>query len=102
MANNSDLLRPSNPDTVALCQAVEEKFLDVCSTHLQMTGVQVNIPKSMDKDMLRWRLMRVRHRSGDLRNTDSELQSLKAIAQWTVSVNCTLRNQPIKNIQWAT
>lgn len=98
--NNSDLLQPSNPDTVALGQAVEEKFLDVCHTHLQMTGTEIPIPKSMDRDMLRWREMRVRHKRGDYRNSPSELLATKAIAQWTVSMNCTLRKQPIKAVEW--
>ncbi len=97
---SSPKLLPSSPDTIALGIAVEEKFLDLCHTHIQMKGTEINIHASMDKDMLRWREMRVRHKSGDYRNSDAELKSLKSIAQWTVDENCTLRGQPITSVKW--
>ena len=50
--------------------------------------------------MLRWRQMAVRHRKGDFRNSDAEYESIKTIAQWTVDVNCQIRNQPAKKIVW--
>jgi hypothetical protein len=65
-----------------------------------MTGMQLNIPKSLDRDMLRWREMRVRHKKGDFRNTDGELRSTKTIAQFTVDQNCMLRKQPLKKVEW--
>lgn len=97
---SSPKLLPSNPDTIALGIAVEEKFLELCHLHIRMKGTEINIPASMDKDMLRWRQMRIRHKSGDYRNSDAELKSLKSIAQWTVAENCTLRGQPITSVKW--
>lgn len=119
-----NVLRPSSPDTVALGQAVEERFLTVLELYFRHNGKQLIPPTSLDPDMLRWRQMRIRHRcpccqgkrvliikdrmccdncgfAGDYRNTEAELRSTQAIAQWTVDVNARLRGQPSPGlIQW--
>jgi hypothetical protein len=94
-------LQPSTPDTIALATAVEDRFLEICPLYFKRTAMQLVPPASLDADMLRWRTMRVRHKSGDFRNTEAELKSTQAVAQWTVDVNCQLRGQPTQQIVWA-
>lgn len=90
---HGNMLMWSVPDTVCLAQAVEERFLDLCGSWLRVKGVELLVPRSMDLDMFRWRQMRVRHWSGDFRNTEAELKSTKNIAQWTLDQNADLRGQ---------
>jgi hypothetical protein len=85
-------------DEVMLCQKVEGGFLTICAEHKRQHGMELEIPASLDKDILRWRQMAVRYKRGDMRHTEAEYKSLKVIAQWTVSVNCKLRGQPDKKV----
>lgn len=95
-----DRLAPGDPDVVALALAVEERFLQLCANWLRSRGEQLPVPRELDGDLLRWRTMRARHGTGDLRSTPAELASTKALAEWTVLMNCELRNQSAKKIQW--
>ena len=87
------MLRSSTPDTVALADAVEGRFLDLCGSWLRVRGVEMTIPESLNLDMLRWREMRCRHLRGDFRNSEAEEKSTKTIAQWTLDCQADLRNQ---------
>ena len=91
----------STQDTVALAQAVEERFLDLCRFYLRVNGFKLVVPGGLKHDFVRWRQMRVRHKAGDFRNTPSELKSTRSIAQWTVNVNSKLRNQNPKQLEWS-
>jgi len=95
-----NILKPSDIDTIELGFAVEERFLDVLGTYLRVRGVPLSVPVNLNQDMLRWREMRVRHKYGDLRNTESELKSTQAIAEWTIVENAKLRNQQPKTVEW--
>ena len=44
--------------------------------------------------------LRVRHKALDFRNTTEEVQATREIAQWTIDVNCELRGQKAKVVQW--
>ncbi|MCK9570099.1 hypothetical protein M0R72_14240 [Candidatus Pacearchaeota archaeon] len=101
MNQTNGTLQSSSPDTIALAAAVEERFLELCPLYFKQTAMQLVPPKSLDVDMLRWRTMRMRHKHGDFRNTESELKSTRVIAQWTVDEVCKLRGQPSKKILWA-
>jgi hypothetical protein len=87
-------------DAYELGAAVETRFLDLCKSWLRIKQEEVPIPDSMNRDLLLWRQMRVRHKQGDRRNSESELRATKTIAQWTVDMNNTLRNQPEAIVQW--
>jgi len=122
---HSDRLLPSSMDHVLAAQEIEARFLRLCELYLKIRGEKLPIPRSLSRDMYRWRRMRVRHRcqrcknqtvmvipekqimrcsncggSGDYRHTEAEWRSAHAVAQWTVDVNCELRNQPRKIIEW--
>ncbi len=91
----------SKPDDIALPAAVEGKYLELCKKYLLAKGVKLLWPASMDRDVTRWRQLRVRHKSGDFRHTEAELKSTKAIAEWTVMVHMELCNQKkIPVIKW--
>lgn len=93
-------LQPSDPDAVALAQALEERFVKLYGSYLQIKGERLIPPPSLDNDMIRWRQMRVRHRRGDFRNSEAELYSVKCVAQWTLDVNAAMRNQPVQKLEW--
>jgi hypothetical protein len=95
-----NVLKPSTADAIALAQAVEERFLDLCSNWQRIRGEEMPIPKSLDHDLMLWRTARVRHKRGDFRNTEAELRATKAVAQWTVDRNCELRNQEPRTVDW--
>ena len=99
-AIHKDQLTASSPDTVALAEAVESRFLDVCGSWLRIKGIELVPPPSMNNAMLLWRTMRVRHNGGDYRNSLAELQATKDVAQWTLDCQCELRNQPKKTLTW--
>lgn len=100
IAAANDLLLPSIQDTVILAEAVESRFLDLCGAHQRIKGEELLPPPDLNSAVLLWRRMRVRHKRGDFRNSRSELQATRTIAQWTMDVHCELRNQPKKTLQW--
>lgn len=97
---HTDTLGISLMDDIALCEAVEHRFLTLCKVYLQMRGVALIPPKELNADMLRWRQMRGRHRIGDFRHSMDELKSTQRIAQWTLDVNSKLRNQEHITLEW--
>ncbi len=99
LIHGSSLL-PSFMDDIELCAAVESRFLDVCGLFLRIKGEPLVPPDDLDGSLFSWRKMAVRHKSGDYRHTDSEFRSLQAVAQWTLDVNTSLRNQESKTIVW--
>lgn len=97
---HTDVLIPSDMGVVNFAQVIEENFLTVCEYNMKLRGEELPIPSSLDKDLLRWRGLRVRHKQGDFRHTTAEYESMKVIAQWTVDVNNELHNQPPNKIEW--
>ena len=95
-----DVLRPTLRAECDLAFIVEGNFLEVCQTYGRVHGEDLIPPKSLDGDMLLWRQMRVRHKKGDFRNTEAELKSCKAIADWTVQVKADLCGQKPKKVGW--
>ena len=97
---NHNALHSSSIDEIQLAEAVESRFLTLTETWLRIKKEELIIPPELDGAMLGWRTMRVRHRKGDYRNSGEEYRLVKVIAQWTVDMNCLLRNQPTKNVPW--
>lgn len=112
-AIHSGKLEPSHPHKATIClglecphpycavrgaHEVESRFLDLCHLHLRLRGTKLEVPKELQSDMVRWRRMVVRHKSGDFRHRESEMKALKAIAQWTLQVNAQLRNQAVLKV----
>lgn len=96
----TDVLKPSDQDTIALATAVRARFNDVLDLHFQMKGAPVPISPSLDSDIKMWAAMHARHLSGDFRSTDGEKQATRNVAQWTLDLNCSLRGQPTKTLAW--
>jgi hypothetical protein len=90
----------SSPDVVALGKALEERFINLCGMHEKATGVHLFPPAELDRDMLNWRTMRLRHKRGDHRHTNAEFQSVKALCEWTLVVKARLCNQPVPKVNW--
>lgn len=94
------MLIPACIDDIELSCAVEQRFIDVCGTYLRLKGVQLAIPKDLQADLTLWRRMVVRFKSGDMRVSFDERESLRRVAQWTLDVNCEIRNQPKQTLVW--
>ena len=97
---HGNVLKPSRQDDIALATAVECSFLQLCQDYRRIRGADLVPPQILKGDMLRWRQMRVRHQQGDFRNTEAELKSCKAVAEWTVRVNADLRGQKPEKMDW--
>jgi hypothetical protein len=97
---STDLLQVSTLDTVELSKAVEERFGMVCAAYLKIKGIELIPSDAIEAEIVRWRMMVVRHRQGDGRNTRSELLALRRVAEWIHETNCGLRNQPVTVIEW--
>ena len=95
-----NVLKPSDEDLVKLGQAVETNFKDVMDTHVRLMGFGLIPQSEIQNDMLLWREMVMRHNKGDRRHTDSEKRATRQVAQWTLDVNCWLRNQEPKKLVW--
>lgn len=63
--------------------------------------MELPIPEGIRLDFEEIKRMALRHRRGDYRHTVKEFESLKTLCQWSVDVNCDLRNQPKQVIEWA-
>jgi hypothetical protein len=94
------MLIPASIDDIELSLAVEQRFIDVCGTYQRLKHVQLTIPKDLQADLTLWRRSVVRFRSGDMRVSPDERKSLRRIAQWTLDVNCEIRNQPKQKLVW--
>ncbi len=97
---HTNVLQPSSSDMVSLGRALHERFLDLCSTHFRVNKVQLLPPKYLDKDMILWRSMMVRHYKGDFRNTEDEKKAIRRIAEWTLKENCLLKGQEYVPLEW--
>ena len=100
MQNNNALL-PSSVDSIQLAEAIEYRYFEITALHERINGTELMFPKELDQAVISWREVRVRHKAGDYRNSEEELRMIKIIAQWTVDVNNSLRNQPTKKIAWS-
>ena len=90
----------STSDNISLAHAVEVRFLDLCQMYSRTHGVELPIPSDLNRDMYRWRQMRVRHKQGDFRHTEAELRSVRTIAQWTLDAKRELCGKPTEQLQW--
>ena len=97
---HGEALKNSSRDDTALAVKVEEGFLTICELYAREHGEPLPIPKELDQHLFRWRSLRVRHKQGDFRNTESEKLSTRVVAQWTIDVNRKLRGQEPMKLQW--
>ena len=96
----TNTLVQSSQDMIELGEAVEERFIAVVNLHERSLGFPLLPPTELQNDMLLWRAMVVRHRTGDRRHTADEKRATRRIAQWTLDNNCLLRNQPLQKLEW--
>jgi len=96
-----EFLRPSNPDLIALADAVATRFVELCGAWERVRGVRLQVPVSLLSDVNKCRRVRQRHKMGDFRHLPSEWKALKTVAQWLVDMNCELRGQKKIKVQWS-
>lgn len=93
-------MKTSTMDDVCLGEAIETRLADLADAYLRIRGRTLQVPEILKNDFVRYTAYRSRHRKGDFRHSDSELKSVREIAQWSVQVNRALRGQPPKHIDW--
>lgn len=91
---HTNILKPSNVDIVNFPLTVEGRFTELLDKWLQVKGERLLPPKDLTPDMVLWRQLMVRYRTGDFRHTTDELNATRRIADWTHQVHCDLTNQP--------
>jgi len=91
----------SNKDDIALADAVDQRFRDLCFAWTRIKGESLRYPQELHLDIIRWKSMLKRHQLGDFRHTEAELKSTKTVADWTHQTNCYLRNQEYEAIKWS-
>ena len=94
----ADRMKPSCRSVVEGCVEVRERFLVLCRLWRHNMGEDLLIPQDLDRDVLLWRTMAVRHKRGDFRNTASELKALKAVAAWTLEVKARMCGKPVPRV----
>lgn len=97
---HTQMLSISIPDTVRLGEAVEERFLNLCSDYARIKGERLPIPSDLSADMLLWRTMRVRHKLQDFRDTIDEIKATRRIADWLLQTKCELTGKPYVPVDW--
>lgn len=100
MAGVIDRLEDSDQDLCQLSLAVESRFIEVLNLHERCRGFTLIPPASLNVDLIRWRSMVHRHHLCDFRHRVSEKIALRNIAQWTLDLNCELKNQPRQVLEW--
>jgi hypothetical protein len=98
---SAEVLVPSLPDVIRLAHAIEERFMGLSAFYFRTKGTPLALPEPVKKDAITWRRLLLRYGQGDFRNTRSELKAMRMFAQWTVDVNCEIRNQPKQTINWS-
>lgn len=98
---HTNVLAKSHPDTILLCQAVHERFIDVLGMWLRIKFEPIVPPEYLNKDIFLWRTMRARFAAGDYRNTADEWKSVKRVADWTMQIKCKLTDTKYVPIEWA-
>lgn len=93
-------LRPATQDEVALVEAVRERLLGVCHLHRREMESDLCPTVEVRPAYDRWRRVVARHRAGDFRISRDEVLATREVAQWSLDVNCALRNQPFEKIEW--
>lgn len=96
---NSDPLLPAPKSLAIGVMTVCDRFNDLVGTYERMMGVKLVIPRELLSDQVRFLHFVDRLNSRDIRYRESELKSMKAIAQWTLEVNAKLRNQPCPKVE---
>lgn len=93
-------LWPSTEAHKQFVDAILERYGLVRNLHLRLKGSLLEPPADLRSDFRRFHTLLARWSSGDDRHSMSEIKACQAIAQWTLDVNCKLRNQPPKTIHW--
>lgn len=100
MSCDTVLLFSSDADMIALGAAVEKRYVSVFVDHFRIRSYSLVLPGFLSVDLRLFKTMRHRHRRGDFRHTDDENLSTRRIADWTLIVNCDIRNQTFVPIDW--
>jgi len=93
-------LMRSGPGIATLASALEDKFISLNGLYFKLKAVELEVPKSLVDDVIRWRRLRIRHKQRDFRHTESEKKSVVVLAKWTLEVKAKLCNQPVPKVPW--
>ena len=92
-------LIPSSLDKQAFTKEVWARFEKVLDAMHKFHGVVV-IPPEIERAMIRARPLALRHRRGDQRHSELEMQNEQVLACWLVSTWAELHGHPVPRIQF--
>jgi len=95
---HANILRDSDEATLEFINAIYPRLQSVFQLHKRIHGTQLIPELTIKADFELWNAVITRHKLGDRRHTEDEAKALKRIAQWTLDINSSLRNQPIQKI----
>lgn len=84
----------SSPDQIGIVYEVNQRLIELDGSLLRVRGSGLFIAPSLEKDFERFQAVKTRHQSNDFRHSAAEMASVATIAQWSLDLNCELRNQP--------
>ena len=93
-------LQNSSADDVMLCHEFMSRLVSLKNDYARIRGVDLQFPDDLKTAFYKVRSLSMRHRSGDHRHTQGELNALRTLCQWSLDVNCEIRNQPKQKLQW--
>lgn len=80
--------------------AVDSRYRELCDLYLRVRGSQLSPPKDLMPDIVKWRFLFGRYAKGDFRHRTSEVEAMKAVADWTLAIKAELTGQPVKKVAW--
>ncbi len=97
---HSNMLQHSDLDMICLCDAVDHRFKKLCEMYFRVNHEPLFPPAHLDKDMMLWRTMFLRHDEKDFRHTEDEMKSVRRVAEWTLQEKCKLVNEEYVPLDW--
>ena len=93
-------LIPSDPDMVSLCAAVATNYNKLVQSYERIKHEPLLISNDMESTVQRVMVLVARYEQDDFRHCESDKKALRALAQWTINVNCDIRNQEPRILSW--
>lgn len=101
MSQHSDNLQKASPDHVELTRRVKENIQELCFLQKRVRGTDLKFPLGLTQDVMRFTAITDRFWKGDFRYRQSEIDAVKALAEWSLILNAELRNQPLPKLpEW--
>ena len=94
-------LKPIPSNDVSMIHELSKRLLDLHELHRRVHGVDCLIPKDMENDFKRFNALKQRcYVLNDYRISESEVKSVRTIAQWVLDLKKQICGQPRHILEW--